>query len=441
MACIAVSCTPGTFQSCRGDQVLTCNAVGNDYDVAQCEHGCDNASQGCVSCLSSAECANPTPTCDLPSHGCRACVSDSECDSEVCDVSGACVDPSAVLYASPEGSPAGDCGSQTTPCSFARVFTLLDSTHQTVKLRAGDYTSETQVPVVASAGQTVVIDGPAAVIHTTIADAAFNFTGPGRLDVRGLTFSIVVGGSSHSSNFGVSCGDFRVSAASELVADGLTFLGGGDFIDLSNCNATVTRSRFVGNTSSNPLFLVNQHSVLTLDRCWLEANPQYPVPSIYTSDVRDNVGARVHVRNSVFLHTDDMFVTQGIVDVDHSTFVDQVRPIDCMVDTEGGNHGKRVYTNVLVVSTHGQSSVAHGTPCELHYSLLFPQVDLEPNSDHMLLNMDPKLVDIAHGDYHLSAVSPAIDAADPTSMLPIDHDGHARPEGPRTDIGAFEFAP
>jgi hypothetical protein len=40
---------------------------------------------------------------------------------------------------------------------------------------------------------------------------------------------------------------------------------------------------------------------------------------------------------------------------------------------------------------------------------------------------------------HLSAGSPAIDAADSASIDPIDFDGTSRPQGNARDLGAFEY--
>ena len=48
--CIAVSCTPGELEACRGDMSIVCNAVGNDYDLVQCEKGCDPDWKGTAVC-------------------------------------------------------------------------------------------------------------------------------------------------------------------------------------------------------------------------------------------------------------------------------------------------------------------------------------------------------------------------------------------------------
>ncbi len=65
LACIAVTCTPGDFQACRGAGALTCNAAGTDYDLTQCADGCD-ATAGCRLCAANQTvCANGMiQTCD-----------------------------------------------------------------------------------------------------------------------------------------------------------------------------------------------------------------------------------------------------------------------------------------------------------------------------------------------------------------------------------------
>ncbi len=65
--CIAVTCTPGEFGACRGDDVaLTCNAAGTSFDDVQCEMGCSVATSGCKLCEpNQTVCTNGTlATCD-----------------------------------------------------------------------------------------------------------------------------------------------------------------------------------------------------------------------------------------------------------------------------------------------------------------------------------------------------------------------------------------
>lgn len=45
------------------------------------------------------------------------------------------------------------------------------------------------------------------------------------------------------------------------------------------------------------------------------------------------------------------------------------------------------------------------------------------------------------GSVHLNADSPAVNAANPSAVGTPDYDGTMRPQGGRSDIGAFEFKP
>lgn len=64
--CLAVACTPGEFAGCRGDTAITCNTAGADYDLIQCERGCDEAAGGCHLCdPNQTACTNgKVATCD-----------------------------------------------------------------------------------------------------------------------------------------------------------------------------------------------------------------------------------------------------------------------------------------------------------------------------------------------------------------------------------------
>lgn len=65
-SCIAVECTPGEVAQCQGSEALTCNALGGDYDLVHCDHGCDLATGGCRLCEpNETACTNgKVATCD-----------------------------------------------------------------------------------------------------------------------------------------------------------------------------------------------------------------------------------------------------------------------------------------------------------------------------------------------------------------------------------------
>lgn len=49
--CIAVSCTPGAFAACDGDNELVCNSSGTNYEPMHCLSGCSADVAGCKPCL------------------------------------------------------------------------------------------------------------------------------------------------------------------------------------------------------------------------------------------------------------------------------------------------------------------------------------------------------------------------------------------------------
>ncbi|MGE5182598.1 MAG: hypothetical protein ACM31C_11070 [Acidobacteriota bacterium] len=48
--CIAVSCAPNTFVACDGDNVITCDQVGTNYDTQHCVSGCNDQLGACNAC-------------------------------------------------------------------------------------------------------------------------------------------------------------------------------------------------------------------------------------------------------------------------------------------------------------------------------------------------------------------------------------------------------
>jgi hypothetical protein len=434
--CIAVTCTAGDFAACQGTQALTCNANGNDYEVSQCEHGCDADARGCVACLDNTQCANPNPTCDSTTHTCRACQVDADCTSEVCDDrSGACIDAASIIYAAADGSAAGDCGSQATPCTFDRAFTLIDSTHHTVKVRPGTYDTTRAVSYTTNAPDELFFDGAGATVNNGASAPLFEVLGSGRLFIKGFTFQFKAGAAGENSS--ISCGTFDVPAVTNLDAEDIHFTGDGSgLIHIFSCVASLRRIHFVMKGIG---LTVVRGGVVTIDQSMFEAPSTSSTSSnvgISTIDPTTTPHAQIHVINSVFANlNEDMFLTQGTIDVQFSTFVNIVDPIDCTNDTK---NAQRTYANSVFVRTDKQQ-VAVDSPCIFHDDIMFPQFVVPTHSDNLLFNVDPMLKDIANGDYHLLPGSHAIDAADPSSTEMIDYDGAKRPDGVLRDLGAFEF--
>ncbi len=98
------------------------------------------------------------------------------------------------------------------------------------------------------------------------------------------------------------------------------------------------------------------------------------------------------------------------------------QPTTAGVWFDGGGFGTVTVSNNL---TFG-GSVTTGSTLGITYSA---------NLD----NTGPKFVNAAGLDFHLQAGSPAIDAGITLTNVTNDFDGVSRPQGPRFDIGAFEF--
>ena len=96
--CIAVSCSPAAFEECRGDQLITCNADGTNYDVMTCATGCDEAAMSCRACT-------PNTTACSDEKTLVTCGPDGTSTTRVCDVS--CVDGDSphCAYAEPKYLP------------------------------------------------------------------------------------------------------------------------------------------------------------------------------------------------------------------------------------------------------------------------------------------------------------------------------------------------
>src|SRR5215208_2262002 len=100
LTCVAVSCTPGELAACRGDQAILCNSAGNNYDLVQCERGCEESAGGCRGCEADEQCSSAAPVCDRVTRECRGCSADDECPSRVCDPAGGrCVAEDTIVYA------------------------------------------------------------------------------------------------------------------------------------------------------------------------------------------------------------------------------------------------------------------------------------------------------------------------------------------------------
>src|SRR5262245_41503640 len=201
-ACVAVDCTAGQFVQCDGNNAIACNADGTNFEVTQCERGCDMASGGCQGCETDNQCANPTPVCDSGTSSCRACSLDDECASRVCDlVSGACVPGTSVVYAAPTGVNTGAC-TLDQPCVLSRAVTVASTAAVTPVLRLLPGTFIEQLHVALPTTSPLKVVGTGATIGPTAPSIAVAVSGGANVEIRDLV--------TNDTNGGIECSDPNV---------------------------------------------------------------------------------------------------------------------------------------------------------------------------------------------------------------------------------------
>ncbi|MEO8549814.1 MAG: choice-of-anchor Q domain-containing protein [Kofleriaceae bacterium] len=373
------------------------------------------SSRTCVECLDSSQCDAAQPVCDTGTMACRTCTQDSECGSDVCNVdAGTCTASSLVLYISPAGSTSSTCG-QMSPCSFDRAIALADSTRYVIRMSPGTYSASESI-----SGKQVVVDGTgSSLTPPTVNGFAIEATNGATVTVIGLAIT-ALGGTSAIYCEGSNGGTVTLTRAT------VTSLQSGVVANPSSGNCTVSIDRTVLKTQSStqPVIVATANSVIHVARSTIDGGTGI---QLFTSS------AIAGVENTIFRNQgpDGPLTGVGRFTVSFSTFVDAaVKCTSTSVVT--------IADSILVAT--GQDAVA-GTTCTVNESILLPQSGAVTGSGNHL-NLDPLMKDRANGDYSLQSVSPAIDAATASATVPaLDYVGTPRPQGPRADLGAFEYKP
>lgn len=367
----------------------------------------------CVACKSSNTCPAARPACDAVSHECRTCVKDAECDSGACDLAaGTCVDPSKILYASPAGTMTDPCA-RLLPCSLEKASSVAGPEHPYIVLLPG-----THVSIARFFQQTATICGNGATVDASVVRIEIL---DGVLAIRDLNIAV---SNTTISHFG---GITTIYAQnSELT--------------LSNVNCDETTLSFQDTVFAYPKVSI-QKSGFRGSQLNLAGNivlDESDFQSTFLSLSRQQTHP-IRVSNSVF-DASHLSILDG---ADASPLFDSFfigntffgGQVSC---NEGQDHAtaKRFNSNIFL-STSG---IQQATGCIYDFNLIQPMATVNGANN---VTGDPKFVDAAHSDFHLQGESPAINMADPfpPSANTHDHDGNARPEGPRSDIGAFEYSP
>lgn len=411
--CVDVSCSAGELAGCRDDRAITCNSTGNNYDLVECPNGCD--ASGCVplpDCTTDAECTNPAPICDA-SQTCRGCRLDDECPSSVCDVdTGACVAEAAVMYAAPGGSVSGGCG-LTTPCTIARASGLVvaSGTTKTLRLLPGMYNESL-----------ILINGgvvKAVATGATIGQGNSNVTvkNGSTLDIRGLV----------------------IQASASVKALDMETLGGSLPATLTFRDGSIQGMPQTAYSTNATIYLrgvLHQGNWLVGDGTTIEVDrSRFNISGILQAG---NGSATLRFTNNLFVNSD--ITARRDLGVAFNTFVFTNAGSFQSCSSLDSATSSRFENNILYATTStGYPYAATAGMCRWSNNIVFPQNTPIPGN----IVVDPKIVDVAGGDYHVLADSPARNAGVPAVDLTTghDHDGVSRPQGVAHDIGAYELIP
>ena len=423
-ACIAVSCTPQAFEACRGDQAISCSGDGTDYDLLQCQLGCDVAAGGCRECTSVEQCSNPAPVCDEGTSHCRACRRDDECPSLVCaQESGACVPESDVVYASQTGI--GQC-SRSSPCSLSRAVMVATTSFPSpiVRLLPETFTSSLRV----GQSQTVNIVATGASIIPADASPAMEVTDGGAVTIRGVRLTQITP---------ISCKSTVSARSTVSLRDAALFvLGNTVALDLSRCSLVLSNTDIEMNGSEIVAGMADD-TTLHGDRLNIHGSTSHYIFASGSRMELQLTNSRL-VDVGFALHSTDTAAPGTVFTLAQDTLAFSLQSsLGC--DTTPSAFLKVRYENAIIASL-GPFDPVTGTNCSFTNTLLSRQSS--PPSGTLV--GDPEFVDPTMRDYHLKATSAAIDAAVPSLYgldASVDLDGTSRPQGVMPDLGAYERVP
>jgi len=386
--------------------------VGDDASMACLrDQDCGGTTPFCVDtvcaiCKTSTSCPPARPVCDVMSHDCRTCTKDSECDSGACDLAaGTCVDQGAIRYASPTGLDADPC-TRTMPCSLHHAAELIDVAHAYIVLLSGRYEG-----VFGFGGMAATIVGNNATIAFTRPDSGVNIVAGSSIAIRDVHIEEPSGVPSDGTGW-------IIVTNSKLVIDNMQsdtknlspiYGRGGDTV-------TIRRSTFIG-----PSVFATK---LVADDCFFHNGGPTVAGSIELTNsvvIADSSGIAIRINSTVEATSNSKAL--------HNTFVGG--QVSCSMPSFVAQFTNNIFYD------HGSMDVSNN--CAYQYNLVTPNMNLGGNGN---TTGDPMFADMAHGDFHLKAGSVAIDAADPSVVsIDRDYDGTHRPQGTRSDIGAFEYVP
>jgi hypothetical protein len=408
-ACVAPECE--VDQDCTGDKPFC-------------------SDRACVGCRDDGDCASDTPVCDEAAHACRACVADADCASQACDFeTGACMDASSVLYASPSGSDQAEC-SQQQPCSLSRAILATNSARFTVKLLAGVYTTK-----IVTSGRLDVHGDGATVAPVETNGPVLHALNGAKARIYGLALVNAVAG---TQAYGFLCDSSDGINTPELQLDRVAVDTQKSPGFLVGCELSVSRSTLkTPRSEDSGLFtFIAAPGNATFDRTHFVGG----------SGIFGVGGGNIGITNSVLEDLlgspvdGALYANGGSISISFSTIFNVRMPCGSP-DIPACASTARVgicIDNSIISNPSSLADSVTGPNCRVSNSIVSPQQG-PVTGDNNMIGVTPSFKDPANKDFHLNADSPAINAANPAAVATPDYDGVMRPQGGRSDIGAFEF--
>lgn len=411
-----------------GSCVAACQASTDCQGLAGTPF-CQPSSGRCVACLDASVCSPDKPVCDATAGACRGCARDEECPGGICvEVDGTCVADADVIFVAGFGVNSGSC-TKDAPCSLSFGVSQVTANRNHIKILNGTLqltAALTLTPSLYIEDTDTIVTGPpgmfsiAQLMSVTLSHMTIQPT-------SGLAITVDAARSLQLYDVRAS-GGISVNGGT-LDVDLSTFTGGGGVTCMGG-TVTVRRSVF-------------DHSPMSGTTCQL----------IVRRNHFDMTGDAGFGADGGALTFENNLITQseGIADsmaVNNLTSASTIRFNTWVNTTAVPSDGAALSCNSpLKVSSNvfdyeSMHPIAYGNGCEVRYSL-FDNValpDATMGVGRKAGDSSTFFVDKAGKDYHLSARSPALGAAEPGLGVSDDFDGNARPApaGSVPDMGAFE---